>query len=47
MDPFLDGALLEQAQEHLAGLAELELASRGATQELNASVCFAALRRSH
>ena len=27
--PFLDGALLEQAQEHLAGLAELEMASRG------------------
>lgn len=38
--PFLDGALLEQAQERLAGLAELEMASRGATQELNASGCF-------
>ena len=27
--PFLDGALLEQAQERLAGLAELDMASRG------------------
>ena len=27
--PFLDGALLEEALEKLAGLAELDLASRG------------------